>query len=111
MATERHSDGQTTHVRITEAGQVVAEADVTQTSADTVEASLWARSGALPVGTRSNLVDALLDEVRVQQATRLAAVVPSGDAESLVRLQERCHAVETRAAGATVIVEAEPPRE
>ena len=111
MTTERHSDGTNTHLTITDAGQVVAQADLTRKDADTVEASLWAQAGPVPAGTRATLVDAVLDAVREQPATHLRAAVPSGDAESLIRLRERCDTMETRPAGATVLVEAAPPRE
>ena len=110
MTTERYSDGTTTHLQITDAGQVVAEADVTRKDAGTVEASLWAQSGPVPAGTRATLVDAVLDEVR-EPATQLRAAVPTGDAESLIRLRERCETVEMRAAGATVMVDAEAPHD
>jgi hypothetical protein len=109
MRTERQSDDTTTHVQIVEAGRVVAEADLTQSDDDTVEASLWAESGGVPAGARASLVDAVLDEVRDLPCTHLVAAVPTGDAESLVRLQERCDVVETRSVGATVLVEAETP--
>ena len=111
MTTERRSDGAVTHVQITEEGRVVAQADLSPRDPDTVQASLWAESGALPAGTRATLVDALLEEVREQPASHLVAAVPTGDAESLMRLQERCGGVQTRSAGATVFVEAEPPKD
>lgn len=111
MITERHSDDTTTHVQIVEAGRVVAEADLTHSDADTVEASLWAQSGAVPAGARADLVDAVLDEARHQPCTRLVAAVPTGDVESLVRLQERCEVVGTRSVGATVMVEVATPRD
>jgi hypothetical protein len=111
MITERQSDDTTTHVQIVEAGRVVAEADLTQHGDDTVDASLWAQSGGVPAGARASLVDAVLEEMRDLPGTHLVAAVPTGDAESLMRLQERCDVVETRAVGATVMVEAETPRE
>jgi hypothetical protein len=74
-----------------------------------VRAVLQARSGHIPPGSRSALVDAVIDSPEVQDRDRLVASVPLGDAESLLRLQDRCDDVTSRAAGSTAIVEADLP--
>ena len=74
-----------------------------------VRASLHAQAGHLPAGTRTRLVDAVLDLPQTRESNRLEATVPLGDAESLDRLRERCDEVLTRPAGASCLVDAALP--
>jgi hypothetical protein len=100
------------HVELAEGGQLLAAAEV-ESLADpgVVRASLHAESGHLPSGTRSRLVDAVLDSPEAMRSGRLEATVPLGDAESLDRLRARCDDVETRPAGGSCLVDAVlPPR-
>ena len=71
-----------------------------------VHSDLHVESGHLPVGTRSRLVDAVLNDPDVDHADRLLATMPIGDTEMLARVRERCDDVEARAAGSTKLVEA-----
>jgi uncharacterized phage protein gp47/JayE len=105
MAPER--DGR--QVELTDDGQVVAAADVQPLDPNVVRASLHADAGHLPVGTRSRLVDAVLDLPEAGEGRKLEATLPLGDTEGLDRLRARCQNVQTRPAGATCLVDAELP--
>jgi hypothetical protein len=88
-------------------GRTLATAEVHQTDdARVVHSDLHVESGQLPAGTRSRLVDAVLEHPDVDSADRLLATMPLGDTEMLARVRERCDDVEAHAAGATKIVEA-----
>jgi hypothetical protein len=63
-------------------------------------------SGHLPTGTRTQLVDAVLDLPQVSSAERIVATMPISDTEMLDRVRERADDVQARPAGATKIVEA-----
>ena len=69
-------------------------------------ASLSVDSGHVPAGTRERLVDAVLDSPEVGATHELTAAIPIGDAAVLDRIRERCDHTETRAAGASCLVEA-----
>jgi hypothetical protein len=98
------------HVEVAEDGQVVAFALVEALEdRAVVRAALYARAGHLPAGTRSRLVDAVLELPEITQGRRLEATLPIGDAESLERLRERCEQVQTRAAGASCLLDASLP--
>jgi hypothetical protein len=105
MATER--DGR--QVELRDHGQVVAAADVQPLDPNIVRASLHADAGHIPVGTRSRLVDAVLDLPEAGERRKLEATLPLGDTESLDRLRTRCQDVQTRPAGASCLVDAELP--
>jgi hypothetical protein len=108
--TERHVQH---HVVIGDGNRPAAAADVITPGSDngTVRVSLRAESGHIRPGTRSSLVDAVLDLPAVQGSARLEVVVPLGDSESLHRLQERCDDVRIHAAGSSALVDAIlPPR-
>ncbi|HEY0403425.1 MAG TPA: hypothetical protein VGD09_15520 [Blastococcus sp.] len=88
-------------------GRTLASAEVHATDEPgVVHSDLHVESGHLPGGTRTRLVDAVLDSPEVDQAERLLATMPLGDTEMLDRVRQRCDDVETRAAGATKLVEA-----
>ncbi|MEP7023969.1 MAG: hypothetical protein ABJB47_09205 [Actinomycetota bacterium] len=107
--TERNVDH---HVVIEDGDRPAAAADVVTPgiSNGTVRASLRAESGHIRPGTRSSLVDAVLDLPGVRDSARLEVVVPLGDSESLQRLQERCEDVRIHAAGSSALVDASLPR-
>ena len=103
------SDALPTQIEILDEGRVVATAEMSEDGPDCMRASLHAASDHLPPGTRSSLIDAVLDDPQVRRAGHVSASVPKGDAESLIRVQERCTDVQTRSAGASVLVEADVP--
>ena len=106
MAAERNGR----HVELAEDGEVVALADVEPIGdRGVIRAWLHAQSGHLPTGTRTRLVDAVLDLPETRLSNRLEATVPLGDVESLDRLRERCDEVQTRPAGASCLVDAAIP--
>jgi hypothetical protein len=89
-------------------GRLVAAADVSRTDdPDVVRSAMHVESGHLPVGSRTKLVDAVLEDPHVSAASHLAASVPTGDTEKLDRIRERVRSVDVRAAGATALVDAD----
>ena len=100
--------GHRLHVVIEDGNRRAAAADViTPARADgTVRVSLRAESGHITPGTRSSLVDLVLDLPGVRNSARLEAVVPLGDHETLHRLRERCTDVRVHAAGSSALVDA-----
>jgi hypothetical protein len=90
-----------------EDGRCVAEADIDVVGHSEVRASLHVEPGHLPRGTRTRLVDAVLDTPEVRSSEHVQVALPLGDTEILDRVRERCHAEEVRAAGATCLVEAD----
>jgi hypothetical protein len=88
-------------------GRTVASAEVHSTDEPgVVHSDLHVESGQLPGGTRTRLVDAVLEHPQVEEADRLLATMPLGDTEMLDRVRERLDDVEARAAGATKLVQA-----
>jgi hypothetical protein len=103
MTTNRHDD----NILIQEGGRTLASAEVHPTGEPgVVHSDLHVESGPLPGGTRTRLVDAVLEHPQVDEADRLLATMPLGDTEMLDRVRERCDDVEARAAGSTKLVEA-----
>jgi hypothetical protein len=90
-----------------EDGRCVAEADIEVVGGAEVRASLHVEAGHLPRGTRTRLVDAVLDTPEVTSAEHVQVALPLGDTEILERVRERCDPEEVRAAGATCLVEAD----
>jgi len=90
--------------------RTVAKADVTTELGPegTVRTSMQSDAYA-PPGYRASLVDAVMDLPEVQASDRVEAAVPYGDAESLERLRERTEDAQTRAAGATTLLDANVP--
>jgi hypothetical protein len=93
-----------------ETDRTVAQAEVTTALGPdgTVRTSMQSDAYA-PPGYRASLVDAVMDLPEVQASDRVEAAVPYGDAESLERLRERTEDAQTRAAGATTLLDANVP--
>lgn len=81
-------------------GRLLAEADV-EASPELIQAHLRVEAGHLPPGTRTKLVDAVLEISNAQPGTPLEMTLPAGDFEILERMRQRCIGVTTRAAGAS----------
>ena len=62
-------------------------------------------SGHHEPGERTALAEESLSDERLDAAERVTAAVPRGDTEVLDEVRRQLHTDETRAAGATVIVE------
>jgi hypothetical protein len=104
----RSDDDQT--ILIEDEGRTLASAEVHGTDEPgVVHSDLHVESGPLPTGTRTRLVDAVLEHPQVGEAMRLVATMPLGDTEMLARVRQRSPDVKARAAGATKIVEARLP--
>ncbi len=99
-------DHSTRHVRLEENGRLVASAEVRTPEGGAAQASLHVEPGHLPPGTRSALVDAVLDAADARPGDRLTASAPLGDAEILDRVHDRYTDVSTRSAGSTVLIDA-----
>lgn len=100
---------ETRHITIEDEGRLLAEADVF-TRPDVVRAALRVESGHLPTGTRTRLVDAVLDIFDAPAGTPLEVTLPAGDAEILLRMRERCTEVDARAAGASCLLHTTTPQ-
>ena len=72
-----------------EDGRHVAAADIEVMAPSEVRASLHVESGHLPVGTRTRLVDAVLDTPEVSSCEHVQVALPVGDTEILDRVRER----------------------
>jgi hypothetical protein len=97
------------HVEIIDHGHPLAAAEVSTPTKPhgTAHVAFHAESGHLPVGTRTHLVDAVLDLPNVQLSDHLMASAPIGDTESMARLRVRTTDMRTHAAGCTAIIDAE----
>jgi hypothetical protein len=90
-------------------GSTLAVATIDIIDLDVVRAALHVSPGHLPPGTRSRLVDAVLDDPDVRARRRMQVTVPLGDTEILDRLRERGVLTTFRSAGSTCLVEADLP--
>ena len=90
-------------------GRLLAVARIDLVDADTARASLHVVPGHLPPGTRSRLVDAVLDDPDVRTRHQVQITLPLGDFEVLDRVRERGLLATFRAAGSNCLVEAELP--
>jgi len=88
-------------------GRCVATAEIQFVGQSAARASLHIESGHLPAGTRTRLVDALLDMPEFRSCKHVQVALPLGDTEILDRVRERCHPDQVRAAGTTCLVEAD----
>ena len=105
------NDRARSHVSVDdEEGRRVAAADIEVVDPSEARASLSVESGHLPAGTRTRLVDAVLDTPEVSSCTHVQVALPLGETEILDRVRERCDTGDVRAAGATCLVEADLPR-
>ena len=92
------------HITVTDDGQILAEATIrTATHRPSVHADLHVEAGHLPVGTRTRLVDAVLDSAAAGPGSHLQVTLPAGDGEILDRLRERCDDLQIRSAGASCL--------
>ena len=85
---------------------VCAEVVISSDPHGTAEAVVHATSGHIAPVVRRNLIDAMLDLPEIRGSDHLVATLPLGDAESLMRLDERCDGMTVRAAGSSALVEA-----
>jgi hypothetical protein len=88
-------------------GRRLAEAEIDLADGTTARASIHVEAGHIPPGTRTRLVDAVLDSPKVATRERVELSLPIGDSEILERIRERCDQTDARAAGASCLVEAE----
>jgi len=92
------------YITLTDANQILPDATVrSATHRPAIHADLHVEAGHLPVGTRTRLVDAVLDLTAAEPGTHLQVTLPAGDGEILERLRERCDDLQTRSAGASCL--------
>ena len=100
----------TQRITVEEDGRVLAEATLrSDTEQRSVRADMHVEAGHLPVGTRTRLVDAVLDDESAAAGAHLDATLPAGDGEILDRLRERCDDVQVRSAGASTLASTTVP--
>jgi hypothetical protein len=97
------------HVEVEEDGRMLASGVIERTGDSETRVSVHREPGHLPVGTSARLIDAVLDHPEVKDAGHMTAALPRGDDEALNRVQQLCDKVETRQAGASIMVEADTP--
>jgi hypothetical protein len=95
-------------INVEEDGRVLAQATVSVVDESSeARAQVHMEPGHLPVGTRQRMADAVHEAVTEENAQRLTATVPLGDAELVEGIRGHLSDVELRAAGATSIIEGE----
>ncbi len=78
------------YITLTDDNQILAEATIrSATHRPSIHADLHVEAGHLPVGTRTRLVDAVLDVTAAEPGTHLQVTLPAGDGEILDRLRQR----------------------
>ncbi len=90
-------------------GRSIASAEIDEVDPAVARTSLHVEAGHLPAGSRTRLVDAVLDDPDVSSHSQVKMAFPLGDTEILDRVRERCHTIEARAAGSTCLVDADLP--
>lgn len=94
------------HVSIKVHGETLLEATISPPDGDgAARVDVHMESGHLPVGARQRMADAIHEVVTEDQAERISATVPLGDAELVEGIRGHLNDVELRAAGATSIIE------
>lgn len=90
-------------------GRQVGSADIHVAEDGAVRASLHVEPGQLEPGTRERLVDAVLDDPEVSAHRHVQVAVPLGDTAMLDRVRDRSDSDQTRAVGASCLIDAELP--
>src|SRR3954453_22314885 len=99
------SDGDRAQISIDdEEGRQVGVAAIDVVDDSVVRASLDVEAGHLAPGTRTRLVDAVLDAPEVSSRRPVEAADPIGDGEILDGVRERSEPNETRAAGTSCLI-------
>ena len=92
-------------IRIEEDGQVVSSATVSAPDENNeARAQVHVAPGHLPAGTRQKMAAAIHQTVTEDEAERLTAALPRGDAELVEEISQHLSDAELRAAGATSII-------
>jgi len=95
--------GRFQHITIEDDGRLLAQADI-ESHPDLVQARLRVEAGHIPPGAKSRLVDAVLDLPNVPSGTALEMTFPTGQAEMLEQVRNRCPNVSTRVAGVSCLL-------
>ena len=93
-------------IRIEEDGRLLSQATVSAPDENNqARAQVHVAPGQLPSGTRQRMADALHEAVTEDDAERLSAAVPRGDAELVEGIKDHLSDAELRACGTTSIIE------
>lgn len=96
------------HITVEEDGHVLSEATVSVADeTNEARAHVHVASGHLPAGTHQKMADALHQAVTEDNAERLTAAVPRGEAVLVEGICDYLSDVEMRSAGATSIIQGE----
>lgn len=96
------------HITVEADGQVLSEATISPTDENQeAQAQVHVASGQLPAGTHQKMADALHQAVTDDNAERLTAWVPRGQAELTEGIRDHLTDVEMRSAGATNVIQGE----
>lgn len=94
------------HISISAHGESLLMATISSPDAvGEARVDVHAESGHLPAGARQRMADAIHEAVTEDDAERVSATVPLGDAELVEGICDHLHDVDLRAAGATSIIE------
>jgi hypothetical protein len=92
------------HLTVSDRDGRIAEADITA-SADCVCLTFHVQSGHNRVDARPELMEAIFALEDVGGQDRIKATVPLGDVDLLNAIRNRCSSTQTRAAGASCLVD------
>lgn len=94
------------NVSINVHGETLVEATISPPDDDgEARVDVRTESGHLPAGARQRMADAIHEVVTEDQASRISATVPIGDAELVEGIRSHLNDVELRATDATSIIE------
>jgi hypothetical protein len=108
LINEEHDAVSDKRITVEEDGQVLSEATVSAPDENNeARAQVHVASGHLPVGTHQRMADALHQAVSEDNAERLTASVPRGEAELVEGICDHLSDVAMRSAGSTSFIEGE----
>jgi hypothetical protein len=96
-------------VLVEDDGHPIAHVDVSG-HGPVVDLRFSVNAGHLPVGARRLLVDAAFDLPLLKEPRLVHATLPLGDVDLLTGLRSHCTRLDTRAAGATCLVDGDVSR-
>ena len=93
-------------IRIEQDGRLLSRATVSAPDENNeARAQVHVAPGQLPSGTRQRMADAVHEVVTEDEAERLTAAVPRGDAELVERIRDHLSDAGLRACGTTSIIQ------
>jgi hypothetical protein len=102
--TQVTTSGDTSQVRIKANDVAIATADVTN-DGSSARLQFQVAAGHLPPTTRRQLVHAVFELPALRRRLAVRASIPLGDVDLLLALRQYCFGIQSRAAGATCLVD------